>query len=381
MKNKIKRTNKAGSIILLLAFFVTACGGTATNPTSMKIESSSIIETIPADSSRIPLVVFGAGSLIVPFDHLENAFEARYPNIDLQAEYHGSIQVIRHVSELHESIDVVATADATLIPMLMYAVDNPETGEPYADWYISFATNKLAVAYTDKSMYADEINGDNWYEVLSRRDIRVGLADPRFDAAGYRTLMAFALANDHYKQPKIYTNMFNGRFASPVTLFQDDDETTITVPEIFDSQPDTGLLVRGASIQLLALLESGDLDYAFEYESVIQQHALKMVKLPDAVNLGDEVYNAAYNRVVVEMDFRRFATIEPVFRGERIGYAVTIPSSAPHPEEAALFIAFLLSAEGRAVMQDDFHPVFDPPIGDNYTNIPAELQTLCEPKP
>jgi molybdate/tungstate transport system substrate-binding protein len=387
MEDVMKRITRIGSNLLLGFLFsgmiLSACGGNVTLPATMNPEENTqtVFESTPTESARIPLVVFGAGSLIVPFKHLEEAFEARYPNIDVQAQYHGSIQVIRHVSELHERIDVVATADASLIPMLMYAVNNPDTGQPYADWYISFATNKLAVAFTEKSKYGEDINADNWYDVLSRRDIRVGISDPRFDASGYRTLMAFALADDYYQQPKIYTNMFNGRFAYPVTIFQDDDQTTITVPEIFDSKPDTGLLVRGASMELLALLESGDLDYAFEYESVIQQHGLKMVRLPDAVNLGDESQNPIYNRVVVELDFQRFATVEPVFRGERIGYGITIPSSAPHPQEAALFIAFLLSDEGRAVMQNDFHPMFDPPLGDHYTNIPGELQLLCEPKP
>ena len=55
--------------------------------------------------------------------------------MDVLNECHGSIQVIRHVTELHEQIDVVATADYALIPMLMYAVDDPDSGLPYANWY------------------------------------------------------------------------------------------------------------------------------------------------------------------------------------------------------------------------------------------------------
>ena len=51
----------------------------------------------------------------------------------------------------------------------------------------------------------------------------------------------------------------------------------------------------------------------------------------------------------VDLDFQRFATVKPEFRGERIAYGITIPSNAPHPEEAALFIAFLLGPEGQAV--------------------------------
>jgi len=103
---------------------------------------------------KTPLVVFAAGSLIVPFAELEQAFEQAHPEIDIQAEYHGSIQVIRHVTELHEPVDIVATADASLIPILMYTTINESTGNPYADWYIHFATNHLALAYQPESLYA-----------------------------------------------------------------------------------------------------------------------------------------------------------------------------------------------------------------------------------
>jgi molybdate/tungstate transport system substrate-binding protein len=130
-------------------------------------------------------------------------------------------------------------------------------------------------------------------------------------------------------------------------------------------------------MELIALLESGDLDYAFEYESVIRQHGLNMVELPDPLNLGEEADQQSYNTVQVNENFQRFASVKPVFRGERIGYAITIPSNAPHPDEAALFIEFLLGPEGRSIMMADSHPLFDPAIGDNFENIPTSLQAYC----
>ena len=135
-------------------------------------------------------------------------------------------------------------------------------------------------------------------------------------------------------------------------------------------------MIRGASIQLIALLESGDLDYAFEYESVIRQHGLQMVQLPGALNLGEEAYQDNYRRVQVNLDFQRFATVKPVFRGERIAYGITIPSNAPHPDEAALFIAFLLGPEGRALMQANSQPMFDPAMAENHELLPPALQAL-----
>jgi molybdate/tungstate transport system substrate-binding protein len=375
-------------LCLCLVVLVAGCARPATpllEPTQPAPTPTGTAVPEPTDTAapavqRVPLVVFAAGSLIIPFDALEAAFEQQYPHIDVRAEYHGSIQVIRHCTELHDEIDVITSADASLIPMLMYAVDDPESGQPYADWYVRFASNRLALAYTPQSQRAGEIDADNWYEILSDRSVRTGLSDPRFDALGYRALMVFALAQEVYDRPTLFADMFAGRFTRPVTLFWDDDLATVTVPEIVETRPETGLILRGASIQLIALLESGDIDYAFEYETVIRQHGLEMLPLPDALNLGAEAMEERYARAQVDLDFRRFASIKPQFRGERIGYGITIPSNAQHPQEAAQFIAFLLGPEGRAVMEANHHPLLDPPIGDGYAHIPVEVQALCAPK-
>lgn len=361
--------------ILLLLCSVASCVEAV--PPQELPPPASVAESPP---ERVPLVVFAAGSLIVPFDALEAAFEERYPHIDVRPEYHGSIQVMRHATELHEPIDVVATADASLVPMLMYAVENPDTGTPYADWFIRFATNRMALACTPDSAFRDAIDESNWYEILSRREVRTGLSDPRFDPAGYRALMAFALAQEQLGRYTIFRDMFGDRFTAPVRIFVDENLTTITVPEVLETRSGTGLVMRGASIQLVALLQSGDLDYAFEYESVIRQHGLEMVPLPDVINLGSEELAETYARVEVRVDMRRFATVEPVFRGEPIEYAITVPSSAPHPEEASLFIAFLLGPEGRALMASHRHPIPDVVSADGYGQVPEALRPLCAPE-
>ncbi len=134
-----------------------------------------------AGRPKTPLIVFTAGSLIGPFEPLEKAYEAAHPDVDVQMEAHGSIRVMRHVTDTHEPIDVVATADQHLIRMLMYGANDPNTGKPYASWYVKFATNRMVRGYTERSRYAGEINADNWYAVLARPGVRVGLSDPRFD--------------------------------------------------------------------------------------------------------------------------------------------------------------------------------------------------------
>ena len=62
----------------------------------------------------------------------KTAFEAQHPDVDVQVEGHGSIQAIRQVTDLHRPIDVVAVADESLIPDLMFRTD-PATGTNFTD--------------------------------------------------------------------------------------------------------------------------------------------------------------------------------------------------------------------------------------------------------
>lgn len=360
--------------VFVLCLGLTACAAESPPP-------STATRTESADDAgeRTPLVVFAAGSLIAPFQALETAFEAGHPEIDVRPEYHGSIQVIRHATELGEPIDIVATADASLIPMLMFDTTDPRTGAPFAAWYCRFAGNRLVLAYTDRSQGADSLNANNWPEVISRPGARLGLADPRFDASGYRALMALALNEQRAGEYGQFDDVFGGQFTRSVRIFREEGLTSITVPEILETVPGSRVAVRGGSIQLLALLESGDVDYAFEYESVARQRGLRRLDLPAEVNLGDSSLAEGYARVLVDLDFQRFASVKPRFIGEPIAYGITIPASAPHPQEAEAFIAFLLGPEGRAIMEENYHPLFNLPQSMG-TDVPQPLESICPPE-
>lgn len=323
---------------------------------------------------KTPLIVFAAGSLIVPLDEVEKEFERLHPNVDVRNEYHGSIQVIRHSSELNEPIDVVLSADYALIPMLMYGQTEPESGKPYASWSCKFASNEIALAYTDRSRYADEINAENWFDVLSKSDARLGVSDPRFDAAGYRSMLILKLAEGVYGSDELFANVFNAQFTQPLRDLTREEKSTILIPEVLDTRSGSHIYLRGSSIQLISLLESGDIDYAFEYESVIEQHGLKMVELPPSLDLGDPGYEEDYRNVEVKLDFRRFASVEPVFKGERIAYGLTIPVNAPNPDLAEEFVAFLFSPQGKEIMERNAHPLLDPIMCDAYDQVPEGLQ-------
>ena len=332
-----------------------------------------------SDERRVKLMY--AGSLIVPFDKVAAAFEQQHPGVDVVTEAHGSIQVLRHVTELGDRMDFVASADEQLIPPLMYDRDDPETGEPWADWYCSFATNRMVLAVSPKSPLAGELTSETWYRRLTEGDVRFGLADPRFDAAGYRALMVLQLAEREYGEPYLLEDMLMGRFTTPITVEHrggaEGGVDVIEVPEILETSSGSNVVLRGASIQLVALLESGDLDCAFEYESVARQHGLEYVELPATIDLGDPDRAEEYATVRVKLDFQRFASVTPEFTGDVIRYALTIPTNAPEPALAREFVAFLLGPEGRRILEADHQPLLTPPELDDPAVAPEEVRRAC----
>jgi molybdate/tungstate transport system substrate-binding protein len=50
------------------------------------------------------------------------------------------------------------------------------------------------------------------------------------------------------------------------------------------------------------------------------------------------------------------------FRGQPIVYALSIPKTAPHPELAERFVAYLISGEGARIMRATGLDVLDEPI-------------------
>jgi molybdate/tungstate transport system substrate-binding protein len=239
----------------------------------------------------------------------------------------------------------------------------------------------MVLAVSPKSPLAGELTSETWYRRLTEGDVRSGLADPRGDAAGYRALMVLHLAEREYDDPYLLEDMLMGRFTTPVTVEHRDGAggsvDVIEVPEILETSQGSNVVLRGASIQLVALLESGDLDCAFEYESVARQHGLEYVQLPRAIDLGDPALRDEYATVRVKLDLQRFASVTPEFTGDVIRYAFSIPANAPEAALAQEFIAFLLGPEGRRILEAEHQPLLTPPELDDAAAAPEEVRRAC----
>lgn len=292
------------------------------------------------------VIVFHAGSLSVPFEAMEKAFEAEHPAVDIQREAGGSTKMARLISEVGKPADIMASAD--------YVVIDKNLIPDFASTNILFASNQLVLCFTDKSRYADEVNKDNWFDILQRKDVVWGHSDPNLDPCGYRSLMLLQLAEK-----------FHGIDGLSDKLIANRPEKNI----------------RPKSVELISLLESGNMDYAWEYLSVAVQHNLNYIVLDDHVNLGNYKMDPFYKQAVVTVTGSKPGeTVDRV--GSSITYGLTLIKDAPNKEAAEAFMAYIIDPEGGLkILKDMGQPPFVPARVSNkemYDALPASLKPLVE---
>ena len=292
------------------------------------------------------LIIFHAGSLTVPFAKMEKVFEAKYPKVDVLREGGGSTKMARMISELHKPADIMGSADFKVIDKTLI----PE----YAEWNVRFATNQLVLCYTDKSRFANEVNADSWYGILGRKGVIWGHSDPNLDPCGYRSLMVLQLAERHYKVPGLHDQLIANRPKKNV---------------------------RPKSVELVSLLKTGNMDYAWEYLSVAVQHDLKFIKLPDEINLGNYKYDTHYKQAKVKVTGKKPGTWM-TRTGKSCTYGITMIKDAPNPEAAIAFLGYLMDpAGGLKILKDMGQPPFIPcrvPKEKMKNRLPKPLQGLVE---
>jgi molybdate/tungstate transport system substrate-binding protein len=273
-------------------------------------------------SEQPTLLVFNAASLSAPMRPVLDTF-ARRRGVKVVEEHGASLELVRRITSLHRVPDVIALADNEMFPEHLV----PGT----ASWYAIFARNRMVIAYTDRSRFAGEITTDNWYDVVQRPGVLFGRTDPVQAPAGYRALITFALAERFYHKPRLARDLEQ---AAPPSH------------------------IRGNAADLAALLETGDLDYIIEYESLARAHRFKFVTLPEAIDLGEASQESAYSAVKIAVASSRDTVVRT---GAPILYAISVPKNAPHGSIGEDFVRFLLGKEGREMLKARFVDAVDHP--------------------
>lgn len=294
------------------------------------------------------LIIYHAGSLTVPVANLSKEFKVLFPEIDIKTTAGGSRKIARLVAETGQKADILMSADYAVIDNLLI----PD----YADWNILFAENSMVIMYTDKSRYADIINSDNWYNILLKDGVEYGHSEPNADPCGYRAVLLFQLAENFYQEKALNQ-------------------------KLLENCPEKN--IRPKSVELISLLETGVLDYAFEYESVALQHQLmdekfKYIKLPKAIDLSSLEFIDEYAKATVEL-----SGAEPgetiTTKGQPIVYGITMPLNGKNKENALAFLEFLFDENrGLKIIQDSGQPIHDVEVITGIDKLPSKIQNFLK---
>ncbi len=285
------------------------------------------------------IVVFHAGSLSVPFAEIEQAFEEQYPQYDVTREASGSRAAARKITDVRKPADVMASADYKVIDNLMIPND--------AKFNARFATNEMAIAFTEKAQYADQITPENWPEIFLKDGVKVGHSDPNMDPCGYRSMLVTKLAEDYYNIPGLFDRLFGYGDS-----YQNGEENKAKV------------IVRPKETDLLGLIEAGMYDYLYIYKSVAEQHKLKYLTLPEEVSLKSAEFAASYRKATFQINGKKPGEWITKKGGPMV-YGITVAENGTCPvnkEGAVLFVKFVLSEQGQAIMEKNGQGAIAPAV-------------------
>jgi molybdate/tungstate transport system substrate-binding protein len=279
-------------------------------------------------ASQEPFVVFTAVSLSRAMRAALDTFAAHEGIATPSQEVGGSVELARRITDLGRTPDLIVVADPEVLSKYL--------APSHVDGWVLFARNRLVLAYTDRSHHANEISAERWYNWLTRDDVEIGRTDPDQVPIGYRTLLAWQLAERHYAQPGLAARLLA---RSPARNVRPESE-------------------------LVALLQAGELDYVWMYESQARAVGLRVLRLPSAVDLSDPALAAQYAAVSVRIR-GSVDTDSVTIAGAPIVYALAVPRAAAHRAQSEKLARFLVSADGRAILSREGLDVLDTltPVG------------------
>jgi molybdate/tungstate transport system substrate-binding protein len=284
--------------------------------------------------------IFHAGSMSWALQRIARAFEMDNPNIEVVLEGSGARAAARKVME-GQPCDLMVSADYRIIEDLL----KPE----YAKFNLLFAKTKLILSFTKQSLYREEINENNWYEILLRPTVTYGHTDPELDPAGYRARLCWQLAEIYYNKPGLYEKLVNALL--PINILTD-------------------------STMIRNRMQAGTLDYFFGYEATARQRGTCYLNLPSAIDFSTVDYADDYARVEMQLTGKCQETQMKVV-GYPIQYGITLIEQAPQREEAIRFLVYALTHGQRFVKEAGFIPLpLKLSVDTDYEYLPTTLRQL-----
>ena len=290
-------------------------------------------------SSQGKVFVMYAASLTKIFENNLGPLFEKQTGYAYTGEGKGSIQIANMIIDGQRRPDVFISAGTVPIIKLMMANSSVTSHHyPLVQWFIKFAAAEMVIAYSHNSRYYYDLEKARvgqvpWYQVLSKQDFKFGRTDPELDPKGYYMIITAKLSNLYYHDKMI-----------KYKILGDDRNSKQLFPEE----------------TLKTTLESGQLDAVAAYKHEAISMGIPFITLPPQINLANTTYSNFY-----KMASYTLHTGQTIY-GQPIYFCLTIPETVKNLSGATSFIKFLLSIDGKHILEGQ---------GLNYIQIPASEET------
>ena len=298
-------------------------GTSTTTTTSLDFESSSsstssVSSTVSSSATSSGLILYSADAYVNESTILENAFTSSSGIQMAPPKAAGSLTLAQQIAQ-GNPVSVFLSVSKT-------AVQNTTLKTAFGGWAIAFASDQMGIVYanstTQNSAAMAVINAYNtasstnttaalyaFFNNLTSGQVKVGISNPNADPAGYRAWIVLEAAGHIYANN---TNYFVNRMIS-----------------------NGGNFTGASAADLVAPLQTGQIQFLFIYKSDITAEHLKLIQLPSGVNLGSGAYNTFYSQFT-------YTITTGVQKGGSITLWYHVPKTSTDPTDSVKFVAFVI---------------------------------------
>jgi molybdate/tungstate transport system substrate-binding protein len=235
--------------------------------------------------------------------------------------------------------------------------DNITPLEPkFTKWYAQYAGTSMVVAYNPNSKYASQFKAfadgskplSGLFTLLETPGLKLGRTDPNIDPQGRDFIYMLELAQSYYHLPS----------NTVAKILGTSDYGSPTSSQIY------------AESSLDSTLQSGQLDASSAFITQAVELHLDYIKLPSAINLGDNTMATQYAK----------ATVTITTNGQKVTKSgspqwIDITLVGKPTPAAIAFVKYTLSSAGLALYRKGGFTVATPVVTGDSSAIPAAIKS------
>lgn len=258
------------------------------------------------------LEIFHADSLAGPMEQLKAVFAQANPGVTIALTSGRSQELAERILK-GDRCDVFASSSPAAIEQDLMTKTPTGLGKAGASWSVVFSTNEMVVITRRGNPLGIQRVSD-----MAKPGVRFVRVTGEKDLGTGRTIEFLKRAAAREGAPDLAQRLIDGAAVDP----SKPNTVPDTVKAVIEGRADAGVVYYSAAVAASPNLE--------------------IVRFPADVNLSDTIRNAA-----------------------------TVPSTAASEQAALAFVRFILSEEGRAILEKTGQPAIVPAIRKG--NVPGEL--------